>query len=336
VLQLELLLRLAGRRLKLEPGMPEVPRYPLLAPWYRIVRDERRLLLEHGRSVVVVEGSAVETLLPALLPLLDGTRTVDDIVAELGARRAVERALDLLGAGGVLVEGPAASAADAAATSIAAAYAIGPAVVAERLRGARIGVVGASAAADLIARTLRASGVGEVMPVDWDGESAVDVAVVAPTTGEAPRLVDWNRGALSRGVRWLLLWPFDGRHSLVGPLMVPGETACYECVQLRLAAHLDFGADLRRIEGVPAAARATVPIEFLTAALAAQIALCWLGGADLALPGLLHVLETRPTLALGTHPVLRVPRCPACSIVHRLAPLLPWHEAELDVEVEAA
>ena len=336
MLQLELLLQLAGWRLTLEPHMPGVPRYPLLAPWYRLVRDAGRLLLEHGRSVIVVQGSAVETLLPALLPLLDGTHSVDEIAAELGARRAVEQALELLASGGVLVEGPAAAAADAAATGIAAAYGIGPAAVAQRLRAARVGVVGASAAADAIARMLRASGVGEVVQVEWHAESAVDLAVVAPVPSEAPQLVGWNLAALRRGIRWLPLRPFDGLISLVGPLIVPGETACYECVLLRLAGHVDYGPDLRRIEGVPPAARAAGPLESLAAAVAAQIGLCWLGGADLALAGLLHVLETRPLLALGTHQVLRVPRCPACSAVARLAPPLPWHEAEPEVEVEAA
>jgi bacteriocin biosynthesis cyclodehydratase domain-containing protein len=276
----------------------------------------------------------VETLLPALLPLLDGTHTVDEITTELGARSAVEQALRLLSSGGVLVEGPAAAAADVAATSIAAAYGIPPAIVADRLHAARVGVVGTSPAAGAIARMLRASGIDDVVEVGWDGESRIGLAVVAPAPSEAPQLLHWNRVALRRSVCWLLLRPFDGVLSLIGPLLVPGETACYECVLLRLGAHVDYGPDVRHIEEVPPAARATAPIESLAAAVASQIVLCWLGGADLVLAGLVHVLETRPLLALGGHRALRVPRCPACSGVPRLAPPLPWHEAE--VEVEAA
>jgi bacteriocin biosynthesis cyclodehydratase domain-containing protein len=155
---------------------------------------------------------------------------------------------------------------------------------------------------------------------------------VAPAASEAPKLLQWNLVALRRNVRWLVLRPFDGLLSLIGPLIVPGETACYECVLLRLGAHVDYGSDVRRIEGVPPAARATAPLESLAAAVAAQIVLCWLGGSDLALAGLVHVLETRPLLALGSHQALRVPRCPACSAVDRLAPPLPWHEAEPEVE----
>jgi bacteriocin biosynthesis cyclodehydratase domain-containing protein len=179
-----------------------------------------------------------------------------------------------------------------------------------------------------------------VVRAGWRADVSVDLAVVVPAPDEAPGLLDWNLAALRRGVRWLPLRPFDGVHSFVGPLIVPGETACYECALLRSAGHVDYGPDLRRIEGVPPAARATEPVELLAAAVAAQIVLGWFGGGDLALAGLLHVVETRPLLALGPHPVLRVPRCPACSAVGRLAPALPWHEADPELEagfdIEAA
>ena len=78
---------------------------PLLAPWYRLVADGERLLLEHGRSVVCFRGAAVRVLLPALLPLLDGTRSVGEVVAAAGpaAAPAIEQALELLEQNGLLV-----------------------------------------------------------------------------------------------------------------------------------------------------------------------------------------------------------------------------------------
>ena len=88
--------------------MTAVPALPLLAPWYRVVGDGERLLLEYAQSVVVLEGAAVQSLLPALLPLLDGTRSVDDLAARLGppARPAIEAAVELLAEHGVVVAGP--------------------------------------------------------------------------------------------------------------------------------------------------------------------------------------------------------------------------------------
>ena len=143
-----------------------IPERPLLPPWYRVVGDGDRLLLEHGQSLVVLEGAAVRTLLPTLLPLLDGTRTLDMLVERLGAaaRPAIELALGLLAAHHLLVEGPdAARELRAAAHAVAAAYDLPPAVAAERLGGARIGVVGRSPAGVEIARLLHAAGIGEVV-----------------------------------------------------------------------------------------------------------------------------------------------------------------------------
>src|SRR3954453_12048198 len=85
-----------------------IPSRPLLAPWYRLGGDGDRLLLGHAQVVSVLGGAAVSTLLPQLLPRLDGTRTVDDLVDRLGggARPAIERALRTLAQQGLLTERP--------------------------------------------------------------------------------------------------------------------------------------------------------------------------------------------------------------------------------------
>jgi bacteriocin biosynthesis cyclodehydratase domain-containing protein len=302
---------------------------PRLAPWYRLVEDGDRLLLEHGRSVVVLEGGAVRTLFPALLPLLDGSRTFEQIVARLGARTApaVEQALDVLAEHGLLVEGPLPASGAPAAVAVAAAYGIAPAVAAERIGAAKVGVVGGSAVSDQVARLLHADGVGDVRRLAWD-EHDVDLAVVVPSPAEAPLVREWNLLALEQGTSWLLLRPFDGLVYALGPLILPQESCCYECLQLRLSAHVEYGVDLALVEGVPIAASAGSGLEAAAAGLVAHLALCWLGGRDTRLPGVLHVLETSPAVSVGTHTVLRVPRCPACSDAERLASPLPWHEAE--------
>ena len=85
-----------------------LPDKPLLAPWYRRAEAGDALALDYAHRAVVLEGRAVRALLPALLPLLDGTRTVDEIVACIGepVRPAVENVLELLGSRGLLT-GPA-------------------------------------------------------------------------------------------------------------------------------------------------------------------------------------------------------------------------------------
>ena len=223
----------------------------------------------------------------------------------------------------------------AAAMALASAFDLAPAVAAERLAGAAVGVVGSSPAGAEIARLLRASGIGCVSRGRWKGSGRVDLAVVAPAADELDELDSWNRVANESGARWLPVLPYDGRFAAIGPLVVPGESCCYECVLRRREANLEYGEHLREIERAPIAARADPAFETFVAALAAHLALRWIGGQDGSLPGVLYAVEARPVLSLGEHPVLRVPRCPVCSPVERLAAPLPWHEAEVGKEVAA-
>jgi bacteriocin biosynthesis cyclodehydratase domain-containing protein len=308
-----------------------IPQLPLLAPWYRLVGDGDRLLLEHGQSVVVLEGGAARAFLPALLPLLDGTRTYDDLVGRLGvaARPALDLALELLSSHGLLVEGPDATVdVRASAHAVAAAYDLAPSAAAVRLGHAVVTVVGSGPAAVEVARLLRSAGVGEVRPGRWRGRGRADLAIVAPAADELDEVERWNQAALESGTSWLPIRPYDGRFAGVGPLIVPGESCCYECVLRRRSANVEYGEYLREIECAPLAVRADAAFDALVVALAAHLALRWIGGRDPALPGVLYAVEARPVVTVAAHPVLRVPRCPVCSPVDRLAPRLPWHGAE--------
>jgi bacteriocin biosynthesis cyclodehydratase domain-containing protein len=307
-----------------------VPVRPLLAPWYRVVGDGERLLLEHAQRLVVLEGAAVRELLPALLPLLDGTRTIDELAARLGSaiRPAIAAALELLSARGVVVEGPDAPREERVAVhAAAAAYGLTPAESGERLRSATAGFVGAGSAGPEILRFLHAAGIGGLRHLAWHGRGRCDLAIVAPAPDELDRLSAWNRSALRGGGRWLLVRPFDGRVASVGPLVVPGQTCCYECMLCRRAANSGFGRDLADIEAAPLAARPEAGLDAFTAALAANIAARWLIGRDKTQAGAMITLETRPILRLEEHVVLRVPRCTACSRSSSVAPPLPWHAA---------
>jgi bacteriocin biosynthesis cyclodehydratase domain-containing protein len=308
-----------------------IPARPHLSPWYRLVGDGDRLLLEHGQVVVALEGAAVSTLLPPLLPLLDGTRTLDDIAERIGlaARPAIERALETLSSHGLLAEGPAAPPEiREAAHAIAAGHGLSPTEAAKRLESATVGIVGSGARGVEVARLLRLAGAGEVRRVSWRRGAEVALTVVAPAADELDAVSGWNELALRRGLTWLPLRPFDGRMTGIGPIVVPGESCCYECVLLRRAANVEYGGDLSEIEAAPVAATADPPLDAAAAGLCAHLALRWLVAGDTTLAGVMFALEPRPTPALSEHFVLRVPRCPACSNARRFAPRLPWHEAQ--------
>jgi bacteriocin biosynthesis cyclodehydratase domain-containing protein len=306
-----------------------VPRRPLLAPWYRLVGDGERLLCEYAQSLVVLEGAAVRTLLPALLPLLDGTRTVDEIEQRLGsaARPAIDGALELMTAKGLVVAGPRPAADRRAVEAAAAAYRLPLDVAASRLREATAAVVGQARVSLDVVRLLSEAGVTQIRRLGWHGRGDAALAIVLPEADELDRLPAWDVSALRRGLPFLVVRPWDGRFASVGPLIVPGQTACYECVQLRRGAASGYAADFADVECAPVAVQATAEIEAIVAALAVHVGLRWLAGADKTIPGVLFTIEAMPALAIGRHHVLRVPRCAACSAASAVAPPLPWHQA---------
>jgi len=296
--------------------------------------DGGRLLLEHGGAVTVLEGGALKRLVPALLPLLDGMRDVDEIVAILGApaRPAIEHALVLLAAHGLLTDGPPLDEPRpfaAAAQSLSALRRDGPSPheIHRRLREARIAVAGETPQAAALARELLRAGTGLVEPVAWragalDGTHDVGVAVAG--AGELGELDAWAGSRSEDGLAWLALLPFDGRLAPIGPFVVPGETACLECYRLRRAATTDCRDELRALEGSRAPARDSSALDAVVTGVAAFALLRYLGGLDPTLPGSFYALDVGVPLTLSRHRVLRVPRCPACSGVDTLAAPLPW------------
>lgn len=306
---------------------------PYLAPWYRIVGRGRKLVLEYGQRVVCLEGRAVERLLPALLPLLDGAHTVEEIVAILGepARPAVEHALRELAAHALLTEGPPlpddlprplAGTAELLTSLMPAGPSLGETV--ETLARASVALVGAGVIGVEIARLLRLSGVS-VEPADRI-EIEGSLAVCAPSPAELPRLREWNAQALEARAPWLQVLPFDGRYASLGPLYLPWDTCCYECFRLRRAANVEFREELPLLEEAPARYPAAPALDGAVAGLAAVLVLRWLVLGDHYAPAAFYALELGTTLGLSLHHVHRVPRCPVCSGLADTAPPLPWYK----------
>ena len=302
---------------------------PLLKPWYRLSVEGGRSILRYAGSVLEFEGAAAELLVPHLLPLLDGTRTLDDVVTELGeaARPAVEHALALLRAHDLLTErAPDGSgegarrcaellgATDAAGRTVAELHA--------RLATVEVHVLGNGPAAEPIGRLLQASGAQSVTSLGWNGRPPAEgLVVAAPASDELPLLEQWNRRALVARTPWLQVLPFDGRLAAVGPVFVPGETACHECFRFRRDSTI---APIRdRTTGSHVGSPA---LDAVLAGLAAHVALRRLAGEDTAEAGVLIAVELVPELRCTRHFVYRVPRCPACSPAMRRAAAAPWSD----------
>jgi bacteriocin biosynthesis cyclodehydratase domain-containing protein len=316
-----------------------VPTLPYLAPWYRVARGQGKVVLEHGQRVVCLEGGAADRLLPALLPLLDGRRTMEEIVTILGPpiRPAVEQALEALAAHGVLEEGPPPSEdlvrPVAGTAQLLASLRPGARPVADTvaaLTACSVAVAGDGPAGVEAARLLRAGGAGVERA---DGVAAgVDLTICAPSGSELSRLEEWNAQALEARAPWLQVLPHDGRYAALGPLYLPGDTCCYQCFRLRREANLEGGAE-PLLDAAPATCPSAPALDAAVGGLAALLVAGWLVNDDHYAPAAFYALELVPTFGLTVHHVHRVPRCPACSGLADVAPPLPWYK---EVPVGAA
>ena len=311
------------------PSPQTVPARPALAPWCRVVEDDDRVLVEHGGTLVALEGRAVGRLLPTLLPLLDGTRTVDEVRHAVGERAcpATDQALELLAQHRLLVEGPiVADGPTASAASYAASVTrrTSPAGAAAALADAEVLVLGSGAQAREVARQLRLTRVGTVAAETREGVGRrCRLVVAAPSPDAADSLHDLNRMCLDEEQAWLQVLPYDGRLIVVGPLFLPGVSACRTCFVLRRAACSGYEDEFELMERRPVRALAPVPLLAVAAGLAATLAIRWLAAADPSLPGRYHAVECGHPLGVSPHRLLRVPRCPDCGPCEQAVPA-PW------------
>ena len=152
-------------------------------------------------------------------------------------------------------------------------------------------------------------------------ESWHDAVVVAPKRVMNP---NWftvlNRASQRHRFRWLHAG-FDGPFILVGPTFLPGESACYECLETRVFLNLREGAAYQRYK--QALARAEVqhgsppllaPLDgLLTSYLAIETLNLLTTGWTFTVGRLLAI--HLPTLEHSMPDVLRVPGCRGCGSV---------------------
>lgn len=158
------------------------------------------------------------------------------------------------------------------------------------------------------------------------GGGKADCCIVCSDFGGLALMRDWNRTAVASNV---LFYPIvlQDEVAYLGPLVVPGEGPCFECLWARQNANLDPVARERASEmhaffGQHVASYLQ-PMARIAADLAAIDLLKYFGGT---LPGgragrLIEADLMAPSVK--TRNVLKVPRCPVCSRQPVVAEELP-------------
>jgi oxazoline/thiazoline synthase len=131
------------------------------------------------------------------------------------------------------------------------------------------------------------------------------------------RLDEVNRSCLSRGIPMLIVKPV-GVKIWIGPLIVPGSSACWKCLEPRLVGNREVETFILRKTGrnhpLPLSRARVGLLENHACVMAVlQIARYFGSGGISALENRLLVADLM-SFAFDFHPVVRRPQCPACGV----------------------
>jgi bacteriocin biosynthesis cyclodehydratase domain-containing protein len=262
-----------------------------------VVDDDKVFLMSDGNHFLLEGGTAA-----ALVPLLDGTRELADLIGELGAHPpggvlASVRRLEGLG---LLVEG--ATGPDPSQAAFWDTLDVAP----DRVAPAGIALVDFSAVdAEPARKALADAG------LECDDDAALAVVLVDDYLD--PRLSEFNRQRAETGAPWVLA-RLTGSTLWLGPHIQPGQTACWACIAERLEGNRQVERYLRTKNG------SSRLVQKGTIGLHSAIQA---GGSLLAIE-LQAILAGSPrlddlvTIDLATletehHPVIRQPWCSVCG-----------------------
>lgn len=271
-----------------------------------VVPGENAVFLLSGQQHFLLKGRVYL----ALAPLLNGRYNLDEIVAALEGQisaSAVWYALAELEKKGYITEETASL--DAGQAAFWSALGIDPGLAGTKLAAAKLEIRAlGSLSTETISSQIQSMG----LSVAAEG----NLLVVLTDDYLREELAGLNREALERGIPWLIVKP-SGLEAMVGPVLVSGKAACWECLAARLKGNLKVEQAVDRMEdrktviqapggGMPAG-------ELAALSLAAVEIAKWLvtNENSLLAKNLLTLNLSKPEIR--SHAVQRLPQCPSCG-----------------------
>ncbi|NDJ53228.1 MAG: TOMM precursor leader peptide-binding protein [Chloroflexi bacterium] len=283
------------------------PKYPRLKSRYHVeVLDSEHVFLmtEHGHYVL--KGS----IFIKMLPLLDGMHTPQDIVHALSGQASpmqVMYALSHLVRSGYLAEGVPET--DKGAAAYWESLDQDALTSQARLTQARVSL---GAYGDVSTNGV-ATALGQL---GIDVAEGADFCVVLVNDYLHPDLRRINRDALKRDTPWMLAKPV-GTTVWIGPIFVPNQTGCWECLFNRLHGNREIEAFLQRqldrTDPFPVSiAQLPTTVAMADQLIATEVAKWLVHPEGQQLAGQIVTLDT-DTLELQRHKLVRRPQCLACG-----------------------
>ena len=199
---------------------------------------------------------------------------------------------------------------------------IGPGQIARVRSGCRLAVVGTGAMADEVIKTLRSSG------LDAEQISTMELVTTTPQPSLCIAADEWsndagrsalNDHAIRYGLPWLNLVA-TGHTAWIGPLFIPGQTACWQCFQSRLNSNRRYrlhpsGTDkkVQHTTIIQPAAPPPIFVQQIVAGLVTIEVLRFLFGHEPCQSIGRLITLSLTELTRNHETVLRLPDCPSCS-----------------------
>lgn len=327
--------------LKSLPGYPRLRRDVNFA----FVEDGSVLVRGYGGSVSLT-GEFVSGALPKLLPWLDGQRQIETLIGEvsLDFRSEFEEFLRVMQARGFLTDGPEPDGPVDGRSAYWGQNAQDAETARAKLAAAHVVVAGYGVVGTALKQALIAGGVGRCTHVPRTALSAigqiehtvnrarVDSPDILATVAKDATLIVLASDAMSLAgvdevnditlhskVPWLLV-RIDRSSALIGPYVVPGETACFACYELRARANAERPQEHEALfqtwrKAPEMSEDFPTPPEYgmiLGNWIALDLMRAITSGRTSAATGRIIALDLT-TLGSTTREILRLPRCPVCS-----------------------
>jgi thiazole/oxazole-forming peptide maturase SagC family component len=325
-----------------------LPRKPRLAPWVTLVDlgDNRMQLRGAEFSFTLQHPLFIETL-QSVQSLLDGQRTVEEILSARDPKylpTTITFLLKMLRANGVLQEGVVAP--PPALTpeilknhenqiQFFSHFVLDPVGTLAELHQARVALIGSDSIKSRIQQGLLGMGFGSLIEIeglskkttydpsqlhkeviDQLKEKEADFLIACQDTTDHRFFQTLNAACLETQTRWMHV-SISGTKGLMGPTIVPHQSACYLCYDKRMASNASELQDYLAYQEQTGPSKNEGFLNPLWSTLAEQVTLEMAriisGFAPPKTIGRLYEFGATTPLVEG-HDVLRVPRCSACNL----------------------
>jgi oxazoline/thiazoline synthase len=272
----------------------------------------------------------------AIVPLLNGQYTVNEIyhrLSEMVSREHIDHVIDRLDRLGYLND-----AVDGMPSEIAAFWSelgVEPSRVEESLGKIRItlravGDVDAARLGVLLSNAGLTVEDGGTRKMNGSWVRSQSLHVVLTDDYLRPQLGNINHAALESGAAWMIVKPV-GSVVWLGPIFMPGETGCWQCLAQRLSGNVEIKSSIFRQRGEPSNSLPCLPTSRPAVPSTVEVALNWTAMeitkwvvAQAAEPR--EQGKSRPATLVGkiltldhvthgcrTHALPHRPQCPCCG-----------------------